>query len=179
MEGVLTKAVQTFFAEKKKYERQESHNEEKAEDAPVIINDVKDEDVPTITVETSSSVDINMSTTGASGSADAHSQEASGEKEHQAEVDQSVESPPQQHQHVGGEVTEEMLLSFTPMARLGYKAHTAMACGESLDDETAVEIFVEEIKQLPEGNCWVMDNFPASLEQAKVREREREEVVWC
>ena len=43
-----------------------------------------------------------------------------------------------------------------------------MATGESLDDETAIEILVEVIKQLPERNCLILDNFPTNLEQAKV-----------
>ena len=66
------------------------------------------------------------------------------------------------------ELPEDALEHLSPMAQLGYKAHVAMASGEPLDDETAVEIFVEEIRQLPEGNCWVMDNFPSTLDQAKV-----------
>lgn len=63
---------------------------------------------------------------------------------------------------------EDVQERLSPMARLGYKAHAAVASGESLDDERVVEIFVEEIRQLPEGNCWIMDNFPTTIEQAKV-----------
>jgi hypothetical protein len=66
------------------------------------------------------------------------------------------------------ELPEDTLEHLSPLARLGYKAHVAIAGGEPLDDETAVEIFVEEIRQLPEGNCWIMDNFPTTLDQAKV-----------
>ena len=166
VEGVLTKAVETFFAEKKKYDRQGSHNEENViEDAPVISgeDDQKDADVPTITFEPSSSVDINVSSTGTSTST-SKSQKTEGKREKDISAESAVPVPQER------EVTEEMLEHFSPMAKLGYKAHTAMACGETLDDQTAVEIFVEEIKQLPEGNCWVMDNFPVSQEQAKVRE---------
>ena len=164
VEGVLTKAVDTFFAEKKKYERKGSYNEDPTEQAPVINSDEKEKDhlpVPTITVEPSSSVDMNMSTSG-TGVSPAPSQPTGGQY-HQALPHESESTP------LHSEVTEELLESLSPLARLGYKAHTAMSSGESLDDETAVEIFMEEIKQLPEDNYWIMDNFPVSLEQARVR----------
>ena len=105
-------------------------------------------------VEPSSSVDINMSSSITSVPSKAN-------EEGQQEVTGSADT-------ALNELPEDTLEHLSPMARLGYKAHIAMASGEPLDDETAVEIFVEEIRQLPEGNCWVMDNFPSTLEQAKV-----------
>ena len=106
----------------------------------------------TITVEPSSSVDMNMS------SDTSVPLQTNGEQQDQGELADSALH----------EIPEDMQERLSPMAWLGYKAHIAMASGEPLDDETAVGIFVEEIKQLPEGNCWIMDNFPATLEQAKV-----------
>ena len=162
VEGVLSKAVETFFAEKKKYERQESRSVDNPEDAPVIINgqdDEKDKDqlhVPTITVEPSSSVCMNTSLSEVSAPS-----QPTGEQTQPAELDDSL-SPQPNH------VPEEVLQRLSSMAQLGHKAHITMATGESLDDETAIEIFVEVIKQLPERNCWILDNFPTNQEQAKV-----------
>ena len=183
VEGVLTKAVEVFHAEKKKYEQQQdtcSRNEDKTEDAPVVVtNDGGEEEksqnqlvVPAITVEPGSSVDVDVSVSvsGAATATDTPAPTNNNQQQQQppltglsAELDESLTS------HQQNEISDEMLQHFSPLAKLGYKAHLAMASGESLDDQTAVEIFVEEIKQLPEGNCWVMDNFPVSLEQAKVR----------
>lgn len=54
------------------------------------------------------------------------------------------------------------------MAQLGHKAYTAMANGEAVDDGVLVDIFIEEVRALPEGSGWILDNFPTTLSQAKV-----------
>ena len=110
--------------------------------------------VPAIMVEPSSSTDINISSSTTSVPSKTNEE---GQQEATGLADSAL-----------NELLEDTLEHLSPLARLGYKAHVAMAGGEPLDDETAVEIFVEEIRQLPEGNCWVMDNFPTTLQQAKV-----------
>ena len=109
--------------------------------------------IPAITVEPSSSVDMNMSSSIISVPSKTNDEGQGGA----GLADSAL-----------NELPADTLEHLSPMAQLGYKAHVAMASGEPLDDETAVEIFVEEIRNLPEGNCWVMDNFPTTLEQAKV-----------
>lgn len=44
-----------------------------------------------------------------------------------------------------------------------------MANGEALEDGLLVDVLVEEVRSLPEGCAWVLDNFPTTLAQAKVR----------
>lgn len=110
--------------------------------------------IPAIMVEPSSSTDLNMSSSTTSNPSKTNEE---GQQEVTGLADSAL-----------NELPEDTLEHLSLLARLGYKAHVAMAGGEPLDDETAVEIFVEEIRQLPEGNCWIMDNFPTTLQQAKV-----------
>ena len=56
----------------------------------------------------------------------------------------------------------------SPLAQLGHKAYTAMANGEAIDDSILIDIFIEEVKSLPEGTGWILDNFPTTITQAKV-----------
>ena len=44
-----------------------------------------------------------------------------------------------------------------------------MVDGESLDDETIIDIFVYELRTLPDDSSFILDGFPTTLEQATVR----------
>ena len=59
-------------------------------------------------------------------------------------------------------------VQYSPLAQLGFKAHSLMMTGEPLDDPLLVEIIVEELKGLPENSMWMLDNFPCNLDQGFV-----------
>lgn len=56
----------------------------------------------------------------------------------------------------------------SPLANLGCKAHTSLTNGEALDDALLNDIFIQEIQSLPEGSGWILDNYPTTVQQAKV-----------
>jgi adenylate kinase family enzyme len=58
--------------------------------------------------------------------------------------------------------------NLSSLGTLGELAHNLIVNGEAVDDATLVDIIVHEIKNLPDGNGWILDNFPITLEQAQL-----------
>ncbi len=55
------------------------------------------------------------------------------------------------------------------MAVFGYNAQMALVHGEPLDDELLNDIFIHEIRSLPDDTGWILDDYPTTVAQAKVK----------
>ena len=59
----------------------------------------------------------------------------------------------------------------TPRAVLGKLASEIMRRGDSLDDSILIGLFLQKIKELPDGCSWIIDGFPKTLPQAQLLEK--------
>lgn len=60
---------------------------------------------------------------------------------------------------------------FSPLASLGQAAECAMLGGQAVDDVTIIDIILHELKALPEKSGWVIESFPATLNQAQLLDK--------
>ncbi|CAF1557067.1 unnamed protein product, partial [Rotaria magnacalcarata] len=58
----------------------------------------------------------------------------------------------------------------TDRARLGSIIVQSMKLGESLSDRMAVELTVERLRRIPDGEGWIIDGFPTTYDQVKLLE---------
>ena len=61
-------------------------------------------------------------------------------------------------------------MQLSELGKLGHRAHLAVVSGEALDDETIVNILTTEMKSLPDGSGFILDNFPLTMNQMIVSE---------
>ncbi len=61
-------------------------------------------------------------------------------------------------------------IQLSGLGQLGHKAHSAVVNGEALDDETIVNILTTEMRGLPDGSAFILDNFPLTMNQMIVSE---------
>lgn len=61
--------------------------------------------------------------------------------------------------------TPPSLPQLTELGRLGHRAHNAVTSGEALDDETLVDVLTAELRSLPDGSGFIIDNFPLTHSQ--------------
>ncbi len=60
-------------------------------------------------------------------------------------------------------------MQLSSLSQLGHRAYTSMANGEAIEDGVLIDIIIQELRALPEGSGWILDNFPTTLAQAKVQ----------
>ena len=65
------------------------------------------------------------------------------------------------------------IVKLSPLAALGYKAHVALVNGDPLDDNLLNDIFIHEIRSLPDSSGWILDDYPTTVEQARVTESQK------
>ena len=65
------------------------------------------------------------------------------------------------------------IVKLSPLATLGYKAHVALVNGDPLGDELLNDIFIHEIRSLPHSSRWILDDYPTTVEQARVTESQK------
>ncbi|XP_029442373.1 sperm flagellar protein 2-like, partial [Rhinatrema bivittatum] len=53
-------------------------------------------------------------------------------------------------------------------AQLGAKTVELLAKGKSISDELIIELVVEALNKIPQGHGWIMDDFPKTVNQAKL-----------
>ena len=65
-----------------------------------------------------------------------------------------------------------MMFSFqlTDRAKLGSIILQSIKLGESLSDRMAVQLIVERLRRIPEGEGWIIDGFPTTYDQVKLLE---------
>ncbi|CAF3645652.1 unnamed protein product [Rotaria sordida] len=59
---------------------------------------------------------------------------------------------------------------FTDRAKLGSIIIQSMKLGESLSDRMAVQLIVERLRRIPDGEGWIIDGFPTTYDQVKLLE---------
>ena len=65
------------------------------------------------------------------------------------------------------------IVKLSPLATLGYKAHVALVNGDPLGDDLLNDIFIHEIRSLPHSSRWILDDYPTTVEQARVTESQK------
>ena len=60
----------------------------------------------------------------------------------------------------------------SPRAVLGKLAYKMMRRGDSLEDSVLIGLFLQKIKELPDGCSWIIDGFPKTLSQAQLLEKQ-------
>ncbi|CAF4306485.1 unnamed protein product, partial [Adineta steineri] len=66
--------------------------------------------------------------------------------------------------------TKNKMDKLSDRAKLGSIIHQSIKLGESLSDRMAVELIVERLRRIPDGEGWIIDGFPTTYDQLKLLE---------
>jgi len=78
------------------------------------------------------------------------------------------EKPPEMNKTFGAATSA---LIFTKRAKLGSKAFAVLKKGKQMPDSLLIDIILERIRNIPDGTGWILDGFPATINQAKLLEK--------
>jgi adenylate kinase family enzyme len=170
---LVERAVQQYLTEKTSLEAQLTTSQD--EETPVISgrDDQLEGEGSGLSEEDSNSGDVDgESPVVGEGNEELEYQQTAVETAVEGEEEEKEEGEGEEKEGTSQQISsQELPLYFSElsvMGSLGCRAFLSLSRGDQISDQVTVDIIVESLRDLPEQSSWILDNYPTTLEQAKM-----------